>query len=159
MQFKELIHTLIKFLNDKKYDEIPTLLSHYKSNRIEWSSFAIQDYNNDTQYTRNRIFYHPEIGEILLIIWKEGRKSPMHDHKGSNCYVKIIYGQIKENIETIENIENEKKFTTNQISFINDSIGRHQMSNLNNDDISVSLHVYSGYIGGIIYKDFTYKFI
>ena len=46
-------------------------------------------------YSRNRIALFPQI-EILLMCWKSGQTTPIHDHKGSACGLKVINGTASE---------------------------------------------------------------
>lgn len=50
--------------------------------------YAIYD---DSTYRRNLIF-ECEFGEVLLICWKSGQRSPVHNHAGSTCGVKVLKG-------------------------------------------------------------------
>ena len=34
----------------------------------------------------------------MLLCWEKGQKSPIHDHSGSNCWVKVLDGQVEESL-------------------------------------------------------------
>ncbi len=46
---------------------------------------------DDDQYQRNLIRTGPAY-EALLICWKNGQRSPIHDHRGSICGVLVVKG-------------------------------------------------------------------
>ena len=46
---------------------------------------------NDDVYARNSIVKLPHI-EVLVMCWRKGQLSPIHDHSGSACAVKVIQG-------------------------------------------------------------------
>jgi cysteine dioxygenase len=60
---------------------------------------------------------------VLVLCWKNGQRSPIHDHLGSSCAVRILRGAATETL-----------FDTDI----------HQVSNLQADDADlVTLHIYS----------------
>lgn len=50
---------------------------------------------DDYSYTRNRIFKN-EIADLLVLCWKPGQRTPIHDHAGSTCGVSILKGTASE---------------------------------------------------------------
>jgi cysteine dioxygenase len=46
---------------------------------------------SDERYTRTR-FYEGERFEILVLCWKEGQTSPIHDHANSICTMVVLEG-------------------------------------------------------------------
>jgi cysteine dioxygenase len=46
----------------------------------------------DERYTRTR-FYEGERFEILVLCWKEGQQSPIHDHAQSICTMVVLEGR------------------------------------------------------------------
>lgn len=46
---------------------------------------------NDNCYQRNLI-YDGSCFRALLLCWKSGQRSPIHNHYGSNCFVRVIQG-------------------------------------------------------------------
>jgi cysteine dioxygenase len=47
---------------------------------------------SDERYTRTR-FYEGERFEILVLCWKEGQTSPIHDHANSICTMVVLEGE------------------------------------------------------------------
>ena len=86
---------------------------------------------------------------ILLLCWEKGQKSPIHDHSGSNCWVKVLDGEIEECLYDLgedgisTQLKSKRTFSPGGIAYINDSYGVHKMGNPNEDKVAISLHVYS----------------
>ena len=58
----------------------------------------------DDHYVRNLVHDGPAY-QALLLCWKTGQRSPIHDHHGSNCAVMIIQGTATETL--FEHADNE----------------------------------------------------
>lgn len=96
------------------------------------------------RYQRN-LLYTGQAFHALLLCWQSGQRSPIHDHQGSNCLVKVLRGQP---IETAfargpHGIYPVQSHTLRpgQITASSDT-DVHQVSNLTGGDV-VTLHVYS----------------
>jgi cysteine dioxygenase len=50
---------------------------------------------SDRGYTRNLVRGGPWY-YLLVLCWKNGQRSPIHDHLGSNCAVKVLRGTLTE---------------------------------------------------------------
>src|SRR5258708_4210402 len=48
-------------------------------------------------YVRNLMYAGPSY-QALVLCWQSGQRSPIHDHRGSSCAVKIISGVATETI-------------------------------------------------------------
>jgi cysteine dioxygenase len=97
-------------------------------------------------YTRNCIVDNEKF-ELILICWCEGHGTPIHDHDGEECWVKVIKGEFKETIykknETGElNIVKTSISKPNQVTYMKDFMGFHTLENLSNKK-SMSLHLYA----------------
>jgi cysteine dioxygenase len=97
-------------------------------------------------YTRNCII-DTESFELILICWCEGHKTPIHDHGGEECWVKVITGELKEvlykknkNDELIAVKSSISK--TNEVTYMKDFMGFHSLENISNKK-SMSLHLYA----------------
>lgn len=49
----------------------------------------------DSFYQRNRL-YDGDGFQALILCWRSGQRSPIHNHAGSNCLVKVIEGTATE---------------------------------------------------------------
>ncbi|MFT5823543.1 MAG: cysteine dioxygenase [Crocinitomix sp.] len=101
---------------------------------------------SDKSYTRNCII-DTEKFELILLCWGEGQMTPIHDHGGEECWVKIVEGEFREKIYQ-ENEAGELTVIksavskTNDISYMIDFMGFHSLENLSNKR-SMSLHLYA----------------
>jgi len=101
---------------------------------------------SDECYTRNCIVDNEKF-ELILICWCVGHGTPIHDHDGEECWVKVIKGEFKETIykkdETGElNIVKTAISKQNQVTYMKDFMGFHTLKNLSNKK-SMSLHLYA----------------
>jgi cysteine dioxygenase len=130
----------------KKYEmDIQTLKSHSK-----W---------NPCRYSRNLILSTPDFS-LILVCWDKNSRSPIHNHSGSECYMKCIEGKIVqelyrspcslESTKTLLEPTTEEKLeklliTTlgqGEVCHINDEIGIHRMLNPSSVLPAVTLHLY-----------------
>lgn len=64
---------------------------------LEVDGAELQEYMrfSDRGYTRNLVragpWYH-----LLVLCWKNGQRSPIHDHAGSSCCVRVLRGVLTE---------------------------------------------------------------
>lgn len=101
----------------------------------------------DEKYARNPIFRN-EYFEMLCLCWQSGQRSPIHDHKGSNCCVRVLQGTITATdfeaapsgyIKAIRSTDLRPYMVTGL-----ESADVHQMSNLQMPGMNVAtLHVYT----------------
>ncbi|RZF42066.1 hypothetical protein LSTR_LSTR006659 [Laodelphax striatellus] len=133
---------------------IHELMSSYKSNPLEWRRFAKFD---RYRYTRNLVDEGNGKFNLMILCWGEGHASAIHDHANAHCFMKMLHGQLEEirfawpdEDDKTELPENEKglaelsrtNLKTNQVCYINDSMGLHRVENPSHSDTAVSLHVY-----------------
>jgi cysteine dioxygenase len=102
-------------------------------------------WSNDC-YTRNCIVENQQF-ELILICWCQGHQTPIHDHGGEECWVKVIDGELKETIykhnEATELIEVKSAIAkANDITYMKDFMGFHQLENVANKR-SMTLHLYA----------------
>lgn len=136
-------------------DELITALSEEERTKynqiiraIKFSPDAFGGYcswSNDC-YTRNCIVDNEKF-ELILICWCEGHSTPIHDHGGEECWVKVIEGEFKETIYK-KDAEDELKVVRssiakqNDVTYMKDFMGFHRLENLSNKR-SMSLHLYA----------------
>ena len=118
------------------------ILSNYTG--TDWKKYIKLD---DNKYSKIKVCEENNF-DMFVITWNKYQQSPIHDHSSNGCIYKIMKGNLE---ETIFNKELEwthrKNMQENCSTYISDKIGYHSIKNINND-ISVSLHIYSppGYI-------------
>ncbi|OLY81369.1 Cysteine dioxygenase [Smittium mucronatum] len=107
-------------------------------------------------YTRNLVDSGNGKFNLLLLVWRPNSVSPIHDHSGSHCMLKMLKGNLVEEIyregesgsELSDDSDDKLKLTKsssvlpNQVAYINDKIGYHRMVNPG-QEFAVSLHLYS----------------
>ena len=137
------LNELVSALSEEErtqYDDIirtMKLPSSVYKNICTWSNES---------YTRNCIFENEKF-ELILLCWESGQFTPIHDHGGEECWVKIIEGEFKETIYKIDSkgqMVNVKSIisTTNDVTYMVDFMGFHRLENLSNKR-SLSLHLYA----------------
>jgi hypothetical protein len=77
--------------------------------------------------------------KVYIIRWVD--YTPFHDHSPNGCIFKILHGKLKSNIYINNNIIT-KIYNKNDIDYIDNNIGLHDMENLFND-FSYSIHIYN----------------
>lgn len=104
------------------------------SDYLKHVAYDPDTYNKKTLFANNMV-------EIVLICWKEGQKSPIHDHPENGCIMKLLSGQLKE-VRYTTNLKNNAVtyIKPNDVLYIDNYIGFHDIEALKD---SVSLHVYS----------------
>jgi cysteine dioxygenase len=98
------------------------------------------------RYVRN-LMWQSACYQALVLCWRSGQRSPIHDHTGSACVVRVIEGRA---IETIfQRAPNGMIFAATSSELIPGQICAsedddiHQLSNLQAVDDLITLHVYS----------------
>jgi len=98
-------------------------------------------------YVRNLMYAGPTY-QALVICWHSGQRSPIHDHRGSSCAVKVISGVATETVFALA--PNGMLYATGSRqlaagdSCASQDADVHQMSNLQPEGQDlVTLHVYS----------------
>jgi len=97
-------------------------------------------------YTRNCIVDN-ESFELILLCWEANQATPIHDHGGEECWVKVIQGEFKEtiykfnkpgDIQTVKSTFSKK----GDLSYMIDFMGFHRLENISKTR-SMSLHLYA----------------
>jgi len=128
-------------------EEERTRYSHIlRSMSIPVSDFESHGSWSSVCYTRNCIVANEKF-ELILLCWEAGQITPIHDHGGEECWVKIIQGEFKEVI--YQNDESNQLSVVrsgiakaNDITYMIDSIGFHSLENISSKR-SMSLHLYA----------------
>ncbi len=97
-------------------------------------------------YTRNCIINNEHF-ELILICWCEGHRTPIHDHGGEECWVKVIDGEFREVIykeDEVGELKAIKKTISkpNEVTYMKDFMGYHSLENISKKR-SMSLHLYA----------------
>jgi cysteine dioxygenase len=131
---------------------VSTMMSDYIHNHEDWKDYALY---HPAFYARNLVECNDHF-ELIVICWKDGQKSPIHNHAGSSCWMGCLEGQIE---ETYYHVKDEpetgpeegicpnlikgqtEEHTKGEVAYIRDEIALHVIRPL--DGNGVSLHLYS----------------
>lgn len=98
-------------------------------------------------YRRNLVHAGPAY-QALVLCWRNGQRSPIHDHAGSSCGVRVLAGEAVETV--FERTRSGMVFAVRSLSHLPGGVCAtqdadiHQVSNLADDGADlVTLHVYS----------------
>ncbi|GIY33621.1 cysteine dioxygenase type 1 [Caerostris extrusa] len=112
------------------------------------------EYPRITLYTRNLVDEGNGKYNLMLLAWAEGQGSSIHDHANSHCFMKVLDGSLREvrfawPSESEEEEEKEMQIIgqttlkTNDVTYMNDSLGLHRVENPSHTQTAASLHLYS----------------
>jgi cysteine dioxygenase len=98
-------------------------------------------------YRRNLVHAGPAY-QALVLCWRNGQRSPIHDHSGSSCGVRVLAGRAVETV--FERTRTGMVFAVRSLAHAPGGVCAtqdadiHQVSNLADDGADlVTLHVYS----------------
>ena len=126
---------------------LPELLELVARTEVDLADLAPHVRFSAQGYTRNLVrggpWYH-----LLVLCWKNGQRSPIHDHTGSSCAVRVLRGVLTETAFAFVPHGRVKAVGSRDLaagavcgSWDQDL---HQVSNLQGGDADlVTLHVYS----------------
>jgi len=102
---------------------------------------------SSTRYVRN-LLREGSAYQALVLCWRAGQRSPIHDHRGSSCGVRVICGSLLETI--FDRAADGSVFATTSHSLEagqccgSQDSDLHQVSNLPDDQSDlITLHIYS----------------
>jgi cysteine dioxygenase len=134
---------------DQYQDRIPmqVLLDGIKRLRMDPAEIKPYIQFSTERYRRNLMHAGPAY-HALILCWRNGQRSPIHDHRGSACAVRVIRGETTETV--FEMTEEGHIFPVRTHCLAEGSmcatedLDIHQLSNLQpgNADL-VTLHLYS----------------
>jgi cysteine dioxygenase len=142
----EALQTLNDLITDLSEGERTTYNHIIRSTKFQANAFENYSSWSDDCYTRNCIVDNEKF-ELILICWCKGHQTPIHDHGGEECWVKVIEGEFKETIykqnETGNlNIVKTSISKSDEVTYMKDFMGFHRLQNLSNKR-SMSLHLYA----------------
>ncbi|KAF2107427.1 cysteine dioxygenase [Lophiotrema nucula] len=141
--------------DDVKVEELKALMRNYASKEPEWSRFDKRSLY--LPYTRNLVDKGNGKSNLLLLSWRPGQESAVHDHANAHCIMKILKGQLLEtrfHRPTVEQLINEEKqplvrdgnpmpYNVNEVTYMSDDLGLHKIGNPDPQEWAVSLHLYT----------------
>ncbi|KOS48941.1 hypothetical protein ACN38_g120 [Penicillium nordicum] len=134
--------------------EIQLLMEKYVSNSDEWASYALGDASRT--YTRNLIDEGNGKSNLLILVWSPGKGSTIHDHANAHCVMKVLKGKLQEDLyswpdqKQIEDgrisppqLTKKTTYGENHVTYMSDKLGLHRISNPDQDNFAISLHLYT----------------
>ncbi|MBL6755751.1 MAG: cysteine dioxygenase family protein [Planctomycetes bacterium] len=122
--------------------QVASLLRAYAAAEDSWRRYAIF---GETSYGRNLIWRSRDF-ELLLLCWRSGQASAIHDHGDQNCWMAILDGALEEEHFSARDGQLKrgrvKVYDAGGVAFIRDEIALHQIRAGEAGD-GVSLHLYS----------------
>jgi cysteine dioxygenase len=127
--------------------DLPRFLEELSRFEIDLDDLSEYLHFADSGYKRNLVRAAPNY-HAWLLCWKNGQRSPIHDHSGSACVVRVLRGTLTETLfELAPNGHVKATFSRDfaQGSLMgSEDTDIHQVSNLQADDAAlVTLHVYT----------------
>ena len=133
-----LKEVILKINEETNFDKVGNILKEY--NDDDWKFYVKTD---DNRYCRNKIFDNENF-EIFIISWNKNQNAPIHDHSCNGCWLKVLQGELIENIYDVDSLTLNKSSSikTNDTSFMKNNIGYHSITN-NSAETAVTIHIYN----------------
>ena len=145
---KITLHQFFLLLDEYK-DRVPLNVLKVYLNALDMTLADVDDrvQFSDQGYRRN-LLKEGDGYQALILCWQNGQRSPIHNHKGSSCGMRILKGVATETLFSVA--PNNLVYPANsEWLFEGDVTGSedddiHQISNLQDESRElVTLHVYS----------------
>ena len=134
---EKLVDDINNHLEHNSFETLDIILKQCYTD--DWKLYV--NYDTDSLYKKQ--IYVNDIIDIYIISFPPLFKTKCHDHSKNGCWLKVLRGHLLETIYT-ESLEFKETnhIEKDNISFIEDKIGYHDVQNMTND-FCVSLHIYS----------------
>lgn len=148
LTFAELIERLKSQASPPSLEDINAWLSH-----VEITKGDLEPYLGfkEGNYWRHRVCRNEAV-EMLIICWRPGQKTPIHDHNGSHGVVRVQQGLMWETMFTYDNerglcYKSARECPTGEVT----GAGVPDIHQLGNPDVSgqdlITIHVYAPPLG------------
>lgn len=142
IKYNKNINSLIKniidiYPNKSKYTNMFKLLNNTEISKYDIYNYPY--YNIPKNYNKVLLHNENDLFKLYFISWAPNSYSPQHYHD-MNCFMKILDGELQQVFIT-NNAIYDKTTKQKDISFINDTLGTHSVSNLSKEYV-YSLHLY-----------------
>lgn len=140
-------------------------IKHWYENIVIPDDLYVQNVEfDDVTYKRN-VMYRDENLEILMICWKPGQMTPVHDHPDHGCLVRVLEGEMFESLfhlgvnygqfkqkedywadgypEGTLKVVKQRRLGPGAVSFLEGDRGVHRLHNRSADRPALSLHMYA----------------
>ena len=97
---------------------------------------------NSNENKKIKIFEN-DLFDVYIIVWNIYERSKIHNHAENGCWLKVLKGKLEENLYDSDlNYIIRKTINQGNSSFIKNSIGYHNIVNIENEK-ALTLHIYS----------------
>ena len=144
-----LVRTLHQeFRGQPRPARVSELLGEYARSHSDWREFALF---SDQQYTRNLVAREPRF-ELMILCWRRGQETPIHNHEGQDCWMAVLEGKVEEvrypwpdgSRPGPLRSKGSLAILAGQVGFIRDEMGLHLVRpTTDSPDGGVTLHLYS----------------
>lgn len=131
----------INLRNGKHLKNMSHIVTTYIGN--DYSQFVKFDQN---KYNRSIVYKDQHI-EMVVISWNPNQRTPLHDHPSNGCLLKVLDGNLIENIYEFNLVDKKCDYITSKflsagnLSYKEHNKILHNIVNKNNQ--SITLHIYS----------------
>lgn len=135
MSLCNMLKELTNEIKSKKLIELKNIVQSYNIDEVE------QHIRFDDQTYQRKTIYENKHVEFVVICWKKGQKSKIHDHPDKGCILRLHSGHLKETRYT-HDLQNKAitYIRPDMTTYIDNIQGYHEVEALQD---SVSLHIYS----------------
>jgi cysteine dioxygenase len=123
----------------KRLRDLGPVLSSYSGD--DWKEYESYHPNH---YSRNRVHMNERI-ELLVLCWEIGQGCPVHDHPENGCLVRVMQGEVTENIYRLEEkpvFLSSSVLPTNGIAYKESTQILHEIIN-HSGRRAASIHIYA----------------
>jgi len=145
MSVGELTDKLDRIFESKEKIDPGILFNMMQQHKLSLSELENYSYfETKSQYSRN-LLHETENYSLLLLCWNPSSTSAIHTHSNSQCWAKVVLGELTEvvyeNMET-RKVQKNTSCRAGAVIYIDDSLGVHRICN-ETEKPSMSLHCYS----------------
>jgi hypothetical protein len=135
-------------------EKILDTLRCFDLSRADWEGYIT---HHPTRFTRNLISDGDGLFNLLLLVWGPNHSSEVHNHGGSQCFFRVMEGNILEERFKPHGDSTDPVQTVvlkqGDAGFICDTMAIHKMTNLDPTTPAMTLHIYiPGYDHVTIYE-------
>ncbi len=136
-----------EFRGEPRGPRVVALLAAYAETHGDWREFALF---SDATYARNLVARNQDF-ELMVLCWKPGQESAIHNHEGQDCWMGVLDGDMEEMRFSWPKAgqsgpllqRGSLVFRRGQVGFIRDEIGLHLVRPASFGSAGVTLHLYA----------------
>jgi len=129
-------------------ETITDLMNEYVANNDDYKDYC---FSCPYKYTRNLIA-KSDVFELMVICWKKGQPSPIHNHEEQRCWMGCVKGRLQETYYVFQDTKDTHgsglleeshchPIENGSVGYITDEIAFHKIESLTED--ATSIHLYS----------------